>query len=168
MKLPAKQLLVAGIVGTVGVAGLTTVGVAGATSTTHGDSRSSLVDKIASTFNLDKSKVQKVFDEERTDRDAKHEQRLANKLQKLVDDDVITSTQKSAIEAKLKELKAERKEFMSELKGLSKEERKQKLDDKRQELETWAKKQGIDVDEVKKEIFFGGHGDHKRGGPRGE
>lgn len=168
MKLPAKQLLVAGIVGTVGIAGLTTVGVAGATSDRGSGSESSLVDKLASTFNLDKSKVQKVFDEERSDRDAKHAEKLSERLQKLVDEGTITSAQKTAIEAKLKELKAEQEEFKEELKDSTREERKVKMEEKRQELETWAKAQGIDLDELKG-VFFGGPGrDHDRTGPRSE
>ena len=166
MKLPVKQIVAAGIIGTVGIAGLTTFGIANAeTSGDSGDSpMSSLVDKIASTFNLDKSKVQEVFDAERTEREAQHEQERTEKLQALVDDGKITTAQKAAIESKIKEMKAERQANKEDPKDLTSEERKAKMEEKRTALETWAKEQGLELSDLKG-ILGGGPG---RGGPRGE
>lgn len=168
MKLPVKQLIAAGIVGTVGIAGLTTFGIANAeTSSSSSDNpMSSLVDKIASTFNLDKSKVQEVFDAERTEHETQREAKQAEKLQALVDDGTITAAQKTAIETKIKEMKAEREANKDSLKDLSDEERKAKMDEKRSALETWATEQGLELSDLKG-ILGGGPGGHG-GGPRGE
>lgn len=165
MKLPLKQFIAAGIVGTVGLAGLATATIAGAeTSSTSSDNpMSSLVDKIASTFNLDKSKVQAVFDANRTEQEAKRDEERATKLQSYVDDGTITAAQKTAIEAKLKELKAEREANKDSMKDLTEDERKAKMDANRSALQTWATEQGLDLSKLQG-IFFGGHG----GGPRGE
>ena len=167
MKAPIKQLVVAGIVGTVGIAGLATAGIANAetSSSSSSDPMGSLVDKIASTFNLDKSKVQEVFDTERTEREAERETQRTERLQALVDDGTITAAQKTAIESKLKEMKAERETNGDDLKDLTEEERKAKMDEKRDALDAWAKEQGIDLSELRS-IFGGPGGGH--GGPRGE
>lgn len=168
MELPVKQLIAAGIIGTVGIAGLTTFGIANAETAKNTESNpmSSLVDKIASTFHLDKSKVQEVFDTERTERDTAREQRQATRLQALVDDGTITATQKSAIETKMKEMKAEREANKDGLKDLTDEERKAKMDEKRTALETWAKEQNLDLSKLKG--VLGGPGGGHGGGPRGE
>lgn len=167
MKTPVKQLIVASIVGTIGMAGLATAGIANAeTSSSSSDNpMSSLVDKIASTFNLDKSKVQEAFDSERTERETQHEQQRAEKLQALVDAGTITKAQKTAIETKLKEMKAERETNKDSLKDLSEDERKAKMDEKREALDTWAEEQGIDLSKLHG-VFGGPGGGH--GGPRGE
>lgn len=168
MKLPVKQLVAAGIIGTVGIAGLTTFGIANAetSNNTETNPMSSLVDKIASTFNLDKSKVQEVFDAERAERDAEREQKHAERLQSLVDDGTISAAQKSAIEAKIKEMKTEREANKDDLKNLTGEERKTKMDEKRTALETWAKEQNLDLTKLKG--VLGGPGGGHGGGPRGE
>lgn len=168
MKTPVKQFIVASIVGTIGMAGLATAGIANAeTSNSSSDNpMSSLVDKIASTFNLDKSKVQEVFDAERTEHEAEREQQRTEKLQALVDAGTITEAQKTAIETKLKEMKAERETNGDDLKDLSDDERKTKMDEKRTALETWAKEQGLDLSELRG--VLGGPGGHGGGGPRGE
>jgi hypothetical protein len=166
MKLPVKQIITAGIVGTVGIAGLTTAGIVSAEQSESSDRSSSLIDKIASTFNLDKAKVQEVFDTEREEREAKHNEQRAERLQQLVNDGTITAAQKSAIESKIKEIKAERTANKDTVKGMTLEERKSLMQEKRDELESWAKEQGIDLSELRG--IFGGHsrnGGH--GGPRG-
>jgi hypothetical protein len=167
MKLPVKQIIAAGIVGTVGIAGLTTFGIANAetSSNTSDGPMSSLVEKIANTFNLDRSKVQEVFDTDRTERETEREAEQAERLQALVDDGTITAAQKTAIEAKIKEMKAERDANKDAMKDLTNDERKAKMDEKRKALETWAKEQGLDLSTLKG-ILGGPGGGH--GGPRGE
>ncbi len=120
---------------------------------------SSLVQKLAAKFNLNKDEVQKVFDEDRTAHEAEREQKLSERLQKLVDAGTITSAQKTAIENKLKELREERQADREEMKDLSDSERQSKMDEKRNELEGWAQEQGIDLTKLKG--VFGGPG-----GPR--
>lgn len=160
MKLPVKHLVTAGVVGAIGIGGLATTGIANAQTNggANGDPTTSLVDKIASTFNLDKSKVQKVFDENRTEREAKHEQMMSERLQKLVDDGKITAAQKTAIETKLKEMKADRDANKDKMKDMTQDERKAAMDKKRQDLEAWAKEQGLDLTVLRG--ILGGPGGH--------
>lgn len=161
MKSLTKTLVVAGVVGTVGAGALAGGAVANAESGTNsGDPVSSLVDKIASTFNLDKSKVQQVFDQQRSDMEAKHEKELQSRLQALVDKGTITTAQKSAIEAKITELKNERKADRDTIKSMSDAEREAAMEKRRTDMETWAKEQGLDLSKLRG--ILGGPG-----GPRG-
>jgi hypothetical protein len=166
MKGITKSLIVASIVGTFGLGGLATAGIANAESAASSstDPMSSLVEKIASTFNIDKAKVQSLFDENKTARQAEREKQQTERLQKLVDNGTITAAQKTAIEAKLAELKKEREADKDTMKDLSDAERKAKMDEKRTELESWAKEQGLDLTKLKG-ILSGGHGGP--GGPGG-
>lgn len=167
MKALTKSLIVGGIVGTIGlgsIGALTDATVAGAESANSSSTGTSLVDKIASTFNLNKDEVQKVFDADRSEREAEREKQITERLQKLVDDGTITTAQKAAIETKLKELKAEREASKDSLKDLSADERKAKMDEKKTELETWSKEQGLDLTKLRG--IFGGPGGHDGPGPR--
>ncbi|OGL24059.1 hypothetical protein A2791_04120 [Candidatus Saccharibacteria bacterium RIFCSPHIGHO2_01_FULL_46_30] len=159
MKLPQKTLLVGGILGTVGVSALVGGSMASAESgtSTNTDPMSSLVGKIASKFNLNQADVQKVFDEERTAKDAERMAQQSEKLKKLVDAGTITTTQKAAIEAKIAEMKTERESDKDSLKDLTADERKAKMDEKKASLEAWAKAQGIDLTKLDG-ISMGGRG----------
>lgn len=165
MKTLTKSLIAAGIVATAGAGGLVTANIASAeTSSLKTDtSMSSLIDKISSTFNVDKSKVQALFDEEKNSREAEREKMQTERLQKLVDDGTITAAQKSAIVKKIAEMKTERESSREEMKNLTDEERKEKMDEKKTELESWAKEQGLDLAKLKG-VLGGGHGGP--GGPR--
>lgn len=166
MKTLHKTLIVATIVGTVGAGTVATGAIANAESgSSSSDPRSGLVDKLVSTFNLDKEKVQKVFDDQRTEMEAKRTAEVKERLQKLVDDKTITAAQKTVIETKLVELKKEREADREAMKDLSDEERKTKMNEKRAEMESWAKEQGLDLSKLKGVLGGpGGHGGH--GGPR--
>jgi len=99
------------------------------------NSDGSLVDKVASKFNLNKQDVQAVFDEERQ---AHQQEQKANKsadLQSKVDDGTITADQKAAIEKKLEEMHTSREQSKTA-------------------LEDWAKQNNIDV----KYVMMGGRG----------
>lgn len=163
-----KPLLVAGIVSTVGVGALFGGAVANAESGSGStsDPMSSLVDKLASTFKLDKAKVQEVFDAQRSEMDAKRDANVKERLQALVDDQTITAAQKSAIEAKIAEMKKDREANKESLKDMTDEERKSKMDEKRTELESWAEEQGLDLSKLKG-VFGGPGGRGGHGGPRG-
>lgn len=163
-----KSLVVGGLLTAVGLSTVAGVGMASAESGTSGstDPMSSLVQKIASKFNLNQADVQKVFDEDRSARETEREQKQAERLQKLVDDGTITATQKTAIEAKIKELKSEREANKDEMKNLSAEERKAKMDTKKTELEAWAKEQGIDLSKLQGIFMGGGHGPHGHDRPQ--
>jgi competence protein ComGC len=162
MKSLTKSLIVATIVGAVGTGTVATGAIASAESgtATDTDSMSSLVDKIASTFNLDKAKVQEVFDEQRSEMETKREAEVEAKLQTLVDDGTITTEQKTAIKAKMAAMKAERESNKDNFKDMTEEERKAAIDKKKTELETWAKEQGIDLTKLNG-VFGGPRGGHR-------
>lgn len=162
MKSLTKSLIVATIVGAVGTGTIATGAIASAESgtTASTDPMSSLVDKIASTFNLDKTKVQEVFDEQRSEMETTREAERETKLQALVDNGTITAEQKTAIEAKLEAMKTERESNKDDFRNMTDEERKTAMDKKKTELEAWAKEQGIDLAKLKG-IFGGPGGGHR-------
>lgn len=162
MKKLKSGVLAAAAVATVGAAGLVATQAVSA-ATNHSDNpQSSLVDKIATKFGLNKTDVQQVFDEEHAAREAEHEAKVTARLQSLVDDGTISADQKTLIEAKLKELKTERESDQSSFKNLTPAERKAKMDEKKTALEQWAKDNNIDITKLKG-VFMGGPGGPGRG-----
>jgi hypothetical protein len=114
-KLRNKNVLLAGAtVLAFGVTSLTGMSLASAAATTS--SGDSLVDKIASKFNLKKDDVQKVFDEDKTTREAERQKDFSDRLQKKVDSGDITAAQKTLIENKFKELQTKRDTEQKDLK----------------------------------------------------
>ena len=165
-KINRKSLLAVSIVGTVGAGILGTGAMVSATSnTTSHDPMSSLVDKLSSTFHLDKSKVQEVFDQQRAAMDTKREQEVDSRLDALVSAGTITTAQKTAIQSKLAELKKEHDANRDTMKNLSETERKATMDSKRTSLEKWASAQGIDLSKLDG-VFRGPGGHGGPGGPR--
>jgi len=105
---------------------LSLVGLASMASAQSTTTSTSLVDKIATKFNLNKSDVKAVFEEDRAAHEAERAAEMSTRLQSLVDKGTITADQKAKIEAKQKELQTTR-------------------DTKRTELEKWASDNGIDM-----------------------
>lgn len=161
-----KMLAAAGIATVVGATGLTSVGIVNAASTasTSTDPMSSLVDAIASKFNLNKSDVQSVFEAQRAEMEAKHESEVKAKVAQLVTDGKLTQDQADKINAKRAELQKEREANKAANQSKTREEMKTEREAKRTALETWAKENGIDTTYLR--YVFGGHG-HHRGGPGG-
>lgn len=132
-----KQLLVvAAAVTAIGVTGVMGANAVSAQSTTSNDS---LIDKIASKFNVNKDDVKAVFDEDKAAREAEHQAEISDRLQTAVDKGNLTAEQKTLIENKLKEVHDAREA-------------------KRTELDAWAQQNGIDV----KYLMMGHHGDDTR------
>jgi hypothetical protein len=117
-----KQLVAVGALAAVSLAGITGLGVASAETS----GSSSLVEKLATKFNLKKEDVQAVFDEEKTAREAERQAEFSERLQDKVEDGEITAEQKTLIENKLKEQHAAREA-------------------ERKELESWANEHDIDM-----------------------
>jgi uncharacterized membrane protein YhiD involved in acid resistance len=132
-----KKLLIASAITSLAGAGIITSSVMAASNTTTSDS-SSLVQKIADTFHLNKADVQKVFDQNRQDRQAQHEQKLKDHLDQLVKNGTITQDQEDKIIAKLKELK-------QNLKSENHQDRRQNRDDFRTQIQQWLKDNGINI-----------------------
>lgn len=155
-----KQLITAGIVTTVGLAGVTGVGMASAMTNLNGstDPFTNLVDAISTKFNLNKDDVQKVFDEQRAAMQAERETQVKDKLAQLVKDGKLTQAQVDKINAKRAELQKEREAAKTSTDTKTREEMKTEMDAKRTELETWAKDNGISTEYLRYVMGGGRHG----------
>lgn len=164
-----KQLITAGIAAAVGVTGLAGIATVSAAtdSSTKSDPMSSLVSAISSKFNLDKTKVQAVFDEQHTKMDAERETEVKADVAQLVKDGKLTQAQADAINAKRAELTKEREANRATDQSTSRDGMKTKMDAKRTELEAWAKEQGIDTQYLRY-VMGGGRGHGGPGGMRGD
>lgn len=162
MKIFKSPLVVGGVAVILAVSGVATVGVVNAVAgpQEHG-TMSSLIDKIASTFNLDRNKVEKVFNDQHAEHKENHLIMIKQRLQKLVDEGTITGAQKTAIEVKLVDLKQQHETDKASYKNLNPEQRKEKMKQKRADLENWAKEQGLDLSKLSG--IFSGHGLQGRG-----
>ena len=120
----------------IGAVSAIAVGATSFASAESGSGSNSIIDKIATKFNLNKDEVKAVFDEEHAARQAERLADVSQDLQKAVDAGELTADQKALIETKLKETQTAR-------------------DAERTALETWANDNGVDV----KYVMMGGrHG----------
>lgn len=148
----------AGIVTITGLTVASGLRVASAQSTDS--TGGSIVDKIATTFNLNKDDVQKVFDQDQDERKVEMEAKMEERLAAAVDDGSLTQDQADKIKAKREELKT----FMDSLKDKSRDERHTATEAKRSELEQWAKDNDI-PDKFARFIQGPGHGGRGFDGP---
>lgn len=108
-------------------------------------SKTSLVEKIAQKFNLNKDEVQKVFDEERGERQKNRQAEFEKKLNEAVSKGELTNEKKELILKKREELLAKMESNRDKIKDMTKEERKTQFESHRTELEKWATDNGIDL-----------------------
>lgn len=161
-----KQLAIIGAVAAISAAGVTGVAVANAASTGNGNDRmSGLVDALASKFNLNKSDVKAVFDANREQMQAQHEQEIKDKIAQLVKDGKLTQAQADALNAKRAELQKEFEANRTADQDLTRDQRKAKMDERRTALDAWLKDKGIDTQYGY--LLMGGRG-HGPGGPDGD
>lgn len=146
---------VAAAIGTAGLVGVTAANAATTTSTTN--PMSSLVEALASKFNLNKTDVQAVFDAQRTKMEAERETQVKADVAQLVTDGKITQAQADKINAKRAELQKEREANKDAASTKTREEMKTEMDAKRAELEKWATDNGISTDYLRY-VMGGGHG----------
>lgn len=160
-----KHLAIAATAATIGLAGLG-AGVANAAtsdSSTKTDPMSSLVDKIATKFNVNKTEVQQVFDTQKAEMQAERETKVMADIAKLVTDGKITQAQADFINAKRAELRVARESDTSTDDTATRAERKAAMDNKKSELEAWASDNGIDSTYLRY-VTAAGHG---HGGQQG-
>lgn len=151
MKIDKRILIPIGI-GVASVAMLSTMAFAKV------DNNGTLVDQLATRFNLNKADVQKVFDEHRAEKRADREKNYEDRLQKAVDAGKLTSEQRDKVLAKHKELVSQMQADRDSMKDKTPEERKSARDAKRSEIEQWEKDNNIPAGY----LMMDGHG-----GPRG-
>jgi len=114
-------------------------GVASAQSTSSTGAKESLAEKIAQKFNLNKDDVQQVIDQNKTDHQAEHQQKMDDRLTQAVKDGKITSAQKDAITAKIQDLKT----YMDSIKDKTASEKRSLMKAKMDELKQWAQDNGL-------------------------
>lgn len=134
-----KPLLIAGVATSVAFGSMAGLGVVSAAdSTTNNDGQTSLVNKIATRFNLNKDQVKAVFDEDRAAHQAQRQKEVETALSKAVDEGKLTTNQKELILAKRSEIKSDLEKNHAAVKDKTRSERKAVFEQKRAELEKWA------------------------------
>lgn len=126
--------------------------VVGSTAVSADDSRkdSSISNKIAERFQLSEDEVQSVVEEFREENKANRSDKRAEKkeakLQSLVDEGLISTDQKSLIEAKFSEQMTALKELKSS--NLSMEQKMSQIQEIKTELKEWAELNSIDIEAI--------------------
>lgn len=133
-----KKMLAVGLA-SLGIAGVLGSGAALAET----GSGSTLAEKIATHFNLNKDEVQKVLDQDRADHQADREKQYEERLQKAVDDKKITSEQRDKILAKHKELESYFESQRDAMKDKTPQERRDAMKTKMDEITQWEKDNNI-------------------------
>jgi hypothetical protein len=124
------------------IAGAAAFGMSQASADTSGTgAHASLVQKLADTFHVDKSKVQAVFDQDRSEHQAEAETRYEARLTQAVTDGQLTAAQKDAVVAEHNKLKPE----MDAALKLTGTDRRAALDKIHTEATDWAKDNNVDA-----------------------
>lgn len=167
MKMPSKKIMLPMCaLALVAAGGFGVAQVSAASDATSG--QTSIVQKLAETFHLDKSKVQAVFDEQHKANAAKREAKYEDRLTQAVTDGKLTADQKSKILDEHAKLQTEM-ETALKVDTATKADRKAAMDKVRTEAEDWAKANNIDA----KWLMpggrgMGGHGPGGMGGHHGD
>jgi flagellar biosynthesis GTPase FlhF len=134
-----KKVITIAAMTVLALAGATWLGVtkADAANTNGNGSQNTLVERVASKFNLSKDDVQAVADEVHTERQQARRAEQDSKLDKTVTDGAITQAQKDALVAKRNELRA-------------------KSTQNREEMQKWMDDNGIDHTKI--QSYMGGNG----------
>lgn len=145
MKKNTKLLAAAALIIGLSAAGYGAVHAATSSGT---NPMSNLVSAIAQRFNLNPTDVQKVFDEQRSQIQAQHEQFFTDRVNQLVKDGKLTQDQANKILAKKAELEA----FEKTLAGKTPQERRDAMQAEMNSLKQWAKDNNIPLGN----LLFGG------------
>lgn len=159
----SKKMLVTLSAGT--VVGLSSLGLMAAASAATSTSGNSLVDKIATKFNLKKADVQAVFDQEHAERDAQRLADIQTKLATAVKDGKLTQAQSDALLAKIKEVQSIREANKDKFSSMSQTERKAAMDAEKAAMDKWIADNKI-PSEFARLVMGGGRG-HGHGGGHG-
>lgn len=158
-----KSLLTIAAVTVLGAGALSATSAFAQTNNAGQDQMSSLVEKIASKFNLNQDDVQAVFDEAHEERETQMKATFEAQLTQAVTDGEIISEQKQLILDKRAEMEADREANHDSFESQTPEERKAAMESKKSELDSWATQNGIDV-----KYLMPQHGDRgPHGGPGG-
>ena len=120
------------------------------------DLMTSLIQQLSKRFGLKQDDVQEVFDQVRKDKQTQMEARFEAKLETYVKEGKINEAQKKIIISKHTELQSEMQKDWQSKQNLTPAQRKAEMEKKRQEIESWAKANGIDPQYLGM-FFKGGH-----------
>lgn len=153
-----KQKLLLATALVTGMAAVSAAGLGVATAATnHTTTGTSIVDKLATKFNLKKEDVQKVFDEDRASHEAEHQQKMSERIDQAVKDGKISQTLADQLKTKLKEIA----NLRDGLKDKTADERRTAMQEKMDEFKKW-----LEDNNIPKEIAGPGrHGMGMRMGP---
>lgn len=143
----------------VGIGGLSLANRASAD--TANSPHESLIERIASKFNLNKSDVENVFNEDRKAHQAEMTAKFEERLTQAVTDGKITEEQKTLILQKHKELQTERESDRENWKNMTREERQTEMQKRHDELKAWLEANNIPTD------LFPNFGEMDRAGRHG-
>lgn len=139
------------------VLGVGLLGINAAWAEDVSNPQTTLIQKIADKFGLNRDDVQKVFNEARGEHQAQMQNRFEERLTQSVKDGKITEAQKTLILNKHKEMQQEREKNMDSWQNLTKDERKSQMQTKRTEMENWANENGIDLQYFHMGVGMKGH-----------
>jgi hypothetical protein len=105
----------------------------------------SLVQEIASKFNLNQSDVQAVFTQHRQEMQSKMESNYETYLANLVKSGTITEEQEQLILNEHKQLMSQMQSNVKNAKGMTPEERKAQMQAQMQNVQNWAKQNDINI-----------------------
>lgn len=103
----------------------------------------SLIDRIAARFNLNRSDIEGVMNEERAAHQAERQKEFESRLSDAVQRGAITEEQKKLIEEKHAALKNEREASRDAWRNMSKEERRAEHKKRHEEMASWMKANNI-------------------------
>lgn len=104
-----------------------------------------MVSFLAQKLGIGEDKVKDALTAFRGERQSQMQTRFEDKLTQLVKGGKITEVQKQAILTKMAELKTKREEYKGTWKNMSPEDRKNAMQKERDDLNAWAKANGIDL-----------------------
>lgn len=136
------------------------MGLASAATSNSTDPQQSIIDKLATKFNLNKADVQKVFDEDRSAHEAARSAEVKTKLDQLVKDGKITQAQEDKLIAKAKELQSTHEANREKFKSMTEDERKSAMKSERDSLKQWLSDNGLTEE-------YGRYLMGRGGGPKG-
>lgn len=155
-----RTLMVGGAIATIGIASLGSVGLVSAATNTTSNPNQSLIDSIASKFNLNKDEVKKVFDENHAARKAEHEQHMKDRLAQAVKDGKLTQDQADKLVAKLNEMQTNREANREAMKNKTEAERKAAIATERDAFKKWLSDNNIPAEFGGPMGMGGGRGHH--------
>jgi hypothetical protein len=159
---PKKSTLVAVAAVTLGM-GLAGAGIikAASTTTTQANPMASLVNAIATKFNLNTSDVQQVFDDQHAQMQAQRLDQYKTRLATAVTNGKLTQDQADKIIAKVQELQTQREANRDSMEGKTIEERRQIMQQEMTSLKQWATDNNIPMEYLR--FGMGGKGPGHRG-----